>query len=142
MQGKTTLFVANQSNLEDLPAEKLKDLEAELSAIEEENKELQAQVKIATSGEDFSLAHTVNVILWKTDFAWNAELNKVKNTPTDDDLARLIEETENQVKKTSGYLEPLRSGQTLISQEEMAQLDADWSKWRAEWVSRKKIYMK
>lgn len=66
----------------------------------------------------------------------------MKNTPTDDDLARLIDETENQVKKTSGYLEPLRSGQTLISQEEMAQLDADWSKWRTEWVSRKKIYMK
>lgn len=66
----------------------------------------------------------------------------MKNTPTDDDLARLIDETENQVKKISGYLEPLRSGQTLISQEEMTQLDADWSKWRAEWVSRKKIYMK
>lgn len=51
MQGKTTFFVANQSNLEDVPAEKLKDLEAELSAIEDENKELQAQLKAATSGE-------------------------------------------------------------------------------------------
>lgn len=66
----------------------------------------------------------------------------MKNTPTDEDLARQIEETENQVRKTAGYLEPLRSGQTLISPEEMAKLDADWAKWRAEWVLRKKIYMK
>lgn len=52
-QGKTTFFVANQSNLEDVPAEKLKSLETELAAIEEENKELQAQVKAASSGRCF-----------------------------------------------------------------------------------------
>ena len=50
--------------------------------------------------------------------------------------------SEAKVEKTIGYLEPLRSGQRLISEEEMAQLDADWTKWRAEWVSRKKIYLK
>lgn len=129
-----------------MPAEKLKHLEAELSTIEEENKELQAQVKTAMSGLCFKLAHTLNLtgfeLLTNHGSRLNTELNKVKNTPTDDDLARQVEETENQVAKTLGYLEPLRSGQTLISPEEMAQLDADWAKWRAEWVSRKKIYMK
>lgn len=73
---------------------------------------------------------------------YTTELTKVKNTPTDNDLARQVKETEAQVKKTLAYLEPLRSGQTLISPEEMGQLDADWTKWRAEWVARKKIYMK
>ena len=37
-------------------------------------------------------------------------------------------------------LAPLRSGTPLISPEELAQVNADWAKWRAEWVRRKKIF--
>jgi hypothetical protein len=37
-------------------------------------------------------------------------------------------------------LEPLRSGAPLISSEELARVDGDWIKWRAEWVRRKKIF--
>jgi hypothetical protein len=37
-------------------------------------------------------------------------------------------------------LEPLRSGAPLISSEELAQVDGDWIKWRAEWVRRRKIF--
>jgi hypothetical protein len=34
----------------------------------------------------------------------------------------------------------LRSGATLISPEELARGDADWVKWRAEWIRRKKVF--
>ena len=48
--GKTTFFVANQANLEDMPAEKLKALEAEHKSLEESNKTLAAQLKAASAG--------------------------------------------------------------------------------------------
>ena len=48
--GKTTFFVANQANLEDMPAEKLKGLEAEHKAIEEANKVLATDLKAANAG--------------------------------------------------------------------------------------------
>ena len=50
MLGKTTFFVANQANLEDMPAEKLKQLEAEHKTIEEANKALTAELKTANAG--------------------------------------------------------------------------------------------
>ena len=49
--GKTTFFVANQANLEDMPAEKLASLDCEHKAIEETNKALLADVKSLTVGE-------------------------------------------------------------------------------------------
>ena len=52
MLGKTTFFVANQANLDAMPAEKLKALEDEHKAIEEANKALVAEVKGANAGED------------------------------------------------------------------------------------------
>ena len=60
MLGKSTFFVAKQSTLEDVPVDKLKDLEKELEAIEDENKELQAQLKAATSGIDSSQSSSSN----------------------------------------------------------------------------------
>ena len=48
--GKTTFFVANQANLEDMPAEKLASLESEHKVIEETNKALLADVKSVTAG--------------------------------------------------------------------------------------------
>lgn len=48
--GKVTFFVANQANLEDMPAEKLKALEDEHKRIEEANKILGAELKTASAG--------------------------------------------------------------------------------------------
>ncbi|EPQ52957.1 TBPIP-domain-containing protein [Gloeophyllum trabeum ATCC 11539] len=116
--GKTTFFVANQANLGELPAEKLSALETEYKAIEEENTALAAEVKVAS-----------------------AELAKLKSTPTDAELATLIDEVAAAVRIQSyRHLEPLRSGTPLVSAAEIAQLDADWVKWRMEWVRRRKIF--
>ena len=49
--GKTTFFVINQANMEDVPAEKLKTLEDEHKAIEEGNKALAAELKTVTTGQ-------------------------------------------------------------------------------------------
>ncbi|CCL98619.1 uncharacterized protein FIBRA_00621 [Fibroporia radiculosa] len=115
--GKTTFFVANQANLEDMPAEKLAALESEYKAVEEENKSLAAEVRTVAS-----------------------ELAKIKGTPTDAELAVSVDEAEVATKKARERLQPLRSGTTLVSASELAQLDADWAKWRAEWVRRRKIF--
>ncbi|KAJ2969046.1 hypothetical protein NUW54_g13055 [Trametes sanguinea] len=48
--GKTTFFVANQANLEDMPSEKLNVLEAELKRIDEQNKVMVAGVKSVGAG--------------------------------------------------------------------------------------------
>lgn len=50
MLGKTTFFVANQANLEDMPAEKLKALEEEYKTIDDSNKALVASLKSANTG--------------------------------------------------------------------------------------------
>ena len=51
MSGKSTFFVANQSNLEDMPTEKVSSLEKEKKELEEENKGLSNDVKSMTSGK-------------------------------------------------------------------------------------------
>ncbi|KAI0755952.1 TBPIP-domain-containing protein [Irpex lacteus] len=115
--GKTTFFVANQANLEDMPVEKLKALEDEYKVIEESNKLLVAEVKAA-----------------------NTELAKLKATPTSEELNVQLFETASLVSKTKARLEPLRSGASLVSAEELATLDKEWTLWRAEWVKRKKVF--
>ena len=45
MAGKTTFFVANQANLEDVPDEKLKQLQEERKSVDEYNKLLAANIK-------------------------------------------------------------------------------------------------
>lgn len=50
--GKTTFFVANQANFEDMPADKLKALEDEHKAIEEANRALLIEVKAANAGRE------------------------------------------------------------------------------------------
>jgi len=40
----------------------------------------------------------------------------------------------------SKNLTPLRSGAPPISAEELDQVYADWTKWRAEWIRRRKIF--
>lgn len=48
--GKTTFFVANQANLEDVPPGKLASLESGFKALEEENKQSLAQIKSKQAG--------------------------------------------------------------------------------------------
>ncbi|KAI9069956.1 TBPIP-domain-containing protein [Trametes sanguinea] len=115
--GKTTFFVANQANLEDMPSEKLNALEAELKRIDEQNKVMVADVKSV-----------------------GAELAKLKSTPTDHELADEVEKAAVAVQKARAHLEPLQAGTPLISAEETAQLDADWTRWRNEWIRRRKIF--
>jgi hypothetical protein len=57
--GKTSFFVANQANIESIPAERFAELEAEYKAIDEENKILGAEVKALSSGLVFHLTTTV-----------------------------------------------------------------------------------
>lgn len=57
LTGKTTFFVANQANLEDMPAEKLAGMEAEYKEVDEANKALQAEVRSATAGDCMLLIH-------------------------------------------------------------------------------------
>jgi 26S proteasome regulatory subunit (ATPase 3-interacting protein) len=45
-----------------------------------------------------------------------------------------------QIDKITTRLYSFRSGAPLISKEELAQIDTDWIKWRAEWVRRRKIF--
>ena len=52
--GKSTFFVYNQSNIENLPAEKLAMTEVQLKDVEEENKLLTAEVKSLLAGVRFS----------------------------------------------------------------------------------------
>ncbi|KAI0693414.1 TBPIP-domain-containing protein [Cytidiella melzeri] len=115
--GKTTFFVANQANLEDMPAEKLKALEDEYKAIEETNKSLAIEVKNA-----------------------NTDLLKLKAMPTDKELKVQLSETASLVHKSVMHLEPLRAGTSLVSSEDLALLDTEWTKWRSEWVKRKRIF--
>ncbi|KAI8980014.1 TBPIP-domain-containing protein [Trametes punicea] len=115
--GKTTFFVANQVNLEDMPPEKLAALEAEVSNIDKENRVITAEVK--------SIA---------------ADLAKSKSTPTDKELAIEIEKVSAAVQKARAHLAPLRAGTPLVSVEETAELNADWTRWRNEWIRRRKVF--
>ncbi|KAH9918298.1 TBPIP-domain-containing protein [Fomitopsis serialis] len=115
--GKTTFFVANQDKLEEVSTEKLAGLEKDHKDIEEENKFLAAEVR-----------------------ALSTEVAKLRATPTDAELAVSLEEAISATDKARKRLAPLRSGTLLVSATELAQLDADWTQWRGEWVRRKKIF--
>ncbi|KZT63550.1 TBPIP-domain-containing protein [Daedalea quercina L-15889] len=115
--GKTTFFVANQEKLKDVSTEELAHLEKEYKSIEEENKALAAELRTLS-----------------------AELAKLKARPTDAQLAVSLEEAISAAEKARKRLAPLRTGSPLVSAGELAQLDADWTKWRAEWVRRKRIF--
>jgi hypothetical protein len=47
-----------------------------------------------------------------------------------------------QVAKLREHLEPLRAGTPLVSTAELDALDAEWTKWRSEWVRRRKVFYK
>ncbi|KAI9572367.1 TBPIP-domain-containing protein [Boletus coccyginus] len=115
--GKTNFYVANQNDIDTLDANELAALETECKAVEEANNAVAAQVKNLQS-----------------------ELNKLKGAPTDVELEAHIEDVNQTIARLSERLAPLRSGVPLISSDDLAQLDIEWSKWRPEWSRRKKIF--
>ncbi|TFL04606.1 TBPIP-domain-containing protein [Pterulicium gracile] len=115
--GKTTFFVANQNTLEVVAPDKLSGLETECQQIDDANKAASAEMKTL-----------------------QAELAKVRLTLTDVDLASRISETIKLRETSTAKLEPLRATSTLITEEELTQIDAEWVKWRAEWVRRRKVF--
>jgi len=117
LSGKATLFVSNQDNLDALPEHKVKALAGETETLAERNKALAAEVKAAS-----------------------AELTRIKSTPTDTELATQIDEVESKVAKLREHLEPLRAGTPLVSTAELETLDAEWARWRTEWVRRRKVF--
>ncbi|KAF9482199.1 TBPIP-domain-containing protein [Pholiota conissans] len=116
--GKTTFFVYNQAKIDCLPQEKITALNTELVKLEDANKELVTQVRTLT-----------------TDFA------KIKSTPTDAEIDNQISNTKELILIANKTLDPLRSGAPPISAEQLEQIYADWTKWRAEWVRRRKVFL-
>ncbi|KAG1819881.1 TBPIP-domain-containing protein [Suillus variegatus] len=123
--GKTSFFVANQASIDTVPADKLTELEVECKTVEDSNNVLAVEVKAIT-----------------------AELSKLKNCPTDEELEAQIASTKKEVSRRlspiaqlTDRLVPLRSGAPLISAEELVKIDADWAKWRVEWTRRRKVFM-
>ncbi|KAJ3927129.1 MAG: TBPIP-domain-containing protein [Lentinula lateritia] len=115
--GKTTFFVANQAKIDTLSPEKISALEEECKRLDEENKTIALQIKAATT-----------------------ELSKIKNLPSDSELDEQLASLKDAIAKRTVLLQPLRSGAPPISAEEIAQIDADWLKWREEWIRRKKTF--
>ncbi|CCO31728.1 Homologous-pairing protein 2 AltName: Full=Meiotic expression up-regulated protein 13 [Rhizoctonia solani AG-1 IB] len=111
--GKATYFVAPQSSTSEFAPAEVESMSADLEKTKER-------------------IHSV--------IDARKELAKVKSSPTDDNLKHMLEETQNQIELLTRTLEPLRKGQTPISESDLAQLDADWVRWRAEWVKRKKVF--
>ncbi|KAF9236298.1 TBPIP-domain-containing protein, partial [Melanogaster broomeanus] len=116
--GKTNFYVVNQNDMDALPASDLAALEAECKAVEEANNMVAADVKNLSA----------------------VELGRLKSTPTDAELDAQIQAANQTVAQLLERLGPLRNGTPLISTEELAQIDAEWAKWRSEWVRRKKIF--
>ncbi|KAG2034997.1 TBPIP-domain-containing protein [Suillus americanus] len=116
--GKTSFFVANQASIDAVPADKLTELEVECKTVEDSNNLLAVEVKAIT-----------------------AELSKLKNCPTDEELDAQIASTKKGIMQLTDRLVPLRSGAPLISAEELVKIDAEWAKWRAEWIRRRKVFM-
>ncbi|KAI6039705.1 TBPIP-domain-containing protein [Pisolithus marmoratus] len=114
---KTNFYVVNQAKVETLPQEELQALEAECKSVEDDNVSLSAQVKQLT-----------------------AEIAKLKSTPTDSEIDEKLAEAEVTTQRLLESLAPLRTGQPMTSAEDMARIDADWVRWRSEWVRRRKIF--
>ncbi|KAH8991246.1 TBPIP-domain-containing protein [Lactarius akahatsu] len=155
--GKATLFVANQNTLDALPEHTIKALADETDTLVESNKVLAGELKTASAGAaNEHLKNTLTLLA--------AELAKMRLAPTDAELAAQIAQAESKVRaspllpssshcttvlrathnkqiaKLRAHIEPLREGTPLVSAAELDTLDADWTRWRAEWVRRRKVF--
>ncbi|KAF8198049.1 TBPIP-domain-containing protein [Pholiota molesta] len=91
------------------------------------------QAKIDLEDENKELATQVRTL--------STELAKIKATPTDGEIDTQIASVQESIAKTNKTLDPLRSGAPPISAEQLEQIYADWAKWRAEWVRRRKVFL-
>ncbi|KAG6820823.1 hypothetical protein H0H93_011117 [Arthromyces matolae] len=152
LPGKSTFFVINQSTIDSVPAFEVTALENEQKIVDEENKIFASDLKAAQSGISLYVLSAFD-----TNFSSTSELAKLKITPSDQDLkiqlgeaARTVE-SDNillrrhahlaQVSSLLERLGPLRSGASFVSEEDRTLLDTDWTKWRLEWVRRRKVFM-
>ncbi|KAH9485222.1 Homologous-pairing protein 2 [Psilocybe cubensis] len=116
--GKTTFFVYNQAKIECLSPERINELKKELAAIDDQIQASSSEIK-----------------------SYSAELAKIKATPTNNELTSQIEATKSRILKVNSTLQPLRSGAPPITAEELEFIYADWTKWRAEWIRRRKVFI-
>ncbi|KAN0130529.1 hypothetical protein V8E53_011615, partial [Lactarius tabidus] len=72
----------------------------------------------------------------------SADLAKMRIALTDAELATRIEQAEStKITKLRAYID-IRSGTTLVSSAELETLDTDWTRWRTEWIHRRKVFYK
>ncbi|PPQ93676.1 hypothetical protein CVT25_012735 [Psilocybe cyanescens] len=118
--GKTTFFVYNQAKTDCLSNESIDQLKKELSEIDDQNQASSSELK-----------------------SYSTELARIKATPTDCELDSQIEATKSRrkISQVTGALQPLRSGAPPITAEELECIYADWTKWRAEWIRRRKVFI-
>ncbi|GJJ08324.1 hypothetical protein Clacol_002535 [Clathrus columnatus] len=115
--GKVLIFVAKQADLGEMPPETSEALGAEEKGLITTNNELTTLLK-----------------------TYNQELNCLRSSPTDSELETSIQEAERTYTALIEQLHPLRSGQPLVTAEELLYVNAEWARWRAEWVKRRKIF--
>ena len=92
-------------------------LEKQAKDLEERHKETATELKAATS-----------------------DLSRVRSAYTEEEMAQRTTECEEKVQRLQALLEPLRNGAPLLSEAELAKLDADVARWRKEWLSRRKVF--
>ncbi|KAF8520815.1 TBPIP-domain-containing protein [Gautieria morchelliformis] len=110
---KTLVFVAKQGELDEMPVETWEALESEERQLVEDNRAMSVEIKGLTQGQ---------------------------NSPTNEELEGLLREAGQTLFSLHQQLQPLRSGQSLVTVEDLAHLDAEWQKWRALWVERRKVF--
>ncbi|KAG8726508.1 hypothetical protein FRC12_023341 [Ceratobasidium sp. 428] len=116
--GKATYFVALQNESDALPAADLAEAKAELERVREMLKVKQAEVK-----------------------RLGTELAKIRAVPTDAEIEVQLADVQLQIDLAENALEPLRAGcQAPVSEADLAKLDAEWMRWRNEWVARRKVF--
>jgi len=115
--GKILLFVAKQTNTEEILPEEFEALDAEEKALNKRNLDQASLLK-----------------------AYNQELNQLRNSPSNEELEIQLVEAEKSKSMLEIQLKPLRADQPLVTTEELSQLDTEWQKWRDEWTRRRKIF--
>ncbi|KAG8685231.1 hypothetical protein FRC09_014880 [Ceratobasidium sp. 395] len=69
------------------------------------------------------------------------ELAKIRAVPTDAEIEVQLADVQLQIDLAENALEPLRAGcQAPVSEADLAKLDAEWMRWRNEWVARRKVF--
>jgi hypothetical protein len=68
------------------------------------------------------------------------ELARLRAAPTDEALKTQLQERADVCSALRKRLGPLRAGAPRVSAADLAALDAEWTRWRAEWVRRRGVF--